>query len=155
MSADENGQPYCNNCQITIYRNVAVCANVLPVKGDKVLLAVRALDPFKGTFDTVGGFVDPGETVEQCALREAKEETGLDMEIVELLGNYPDKYGDGTDLLSFAFIAKITSTLPPQAADDVAELKWFPITNPPLKLIGFPSAQRVLMDLKQWYLNQA
>ena len=44
-----------------------------------------------------GGFVEVGETVEAAAVREAREETGLDVELVELLGVYSDPARDSND----------------------------------------------------------
>jgi len=70
------------------YPKVAVDV-VLENKG-KVLLVQRALEPFAGKWALPGGFVEEGETVEQAAVREVKEETGLDIELEGLLGVYSD-----------------------------------------------------------------
>ncbi len=55
-----------------------------------VVLIERANDPFKGSLALPGGFVDIGETVAQAAIREAKEETSLDIELIRLVGIYSD-----------------------------------------------------------------
>ena len=54
----------------------------------KLVLIRRKNPPFQGHFALPGGFVEVGETVETAAVREAKEETGLDVEIIKLLGVY-------------------------------------------------------------------
>ena len=60
----------------------------------EVVLIKRANDPFKGDWAIPGGFVEIGETVEQAAMREAKEETGLDVELTRLVGVYSDPARD-------------------------------------------------------------
>lgn len=56
----------------------------------KLVLIRRGSEPFKGRLALPGGFVEKDETVEQAVLREAREETGLDVEIVRLVGVYSD-----------------------------------------------------------------
>lgn len=152
LTKDTEDNPYCAHCKLTIYNNVATCATVLPIKNGRVLLAVRGIEPFKGTIDVIGGFLKSGETLEAGALREAMEETGLKMKLGELLGGYPDTYGEnGTPLIGTAFVAEITDTKAPQAQDDVASLEWFELTNLPFERCGFESAKAVLRDLQKWY----
>jgi len=68
--------------------------DVVISNGTKVVLVKRKNDPFKGQWALPGGFVDFGETVEQAAQREVKEETGLDIELEGLLGVYSDPNRD-------------------------------------------------------------
>ncbi|MBU4075417.1 MAG: NUDIX hydrolase [Euryarchaeota archaeon] len=60
----------------------------------KLILIRRKNPPFQGHFALPGGFVEVGETVETAAVREAKEETGLDVEIIKLLGVYSEPSRD-------------------------------------------------------------
>ncbi|MGB8218042.1 MAG: NUDIX hydrolase, partial [Candidatus Methanoperedens sp.] len=60
----------------------------------KLVLIRRGNPPFKNYFALPGGFVELGETVEAAVVREAKEETGLDIEIIKLLGVYSDPLRD-------------------------------------------------------------
>ena len=55
-----------------------------------ILLIKRKTEPFKGRYALPGGMVEYGETVEKAAVREVKEETGLDVELEGLLGVYSD-----------------------------------------------------------------
>ncbi len=69
-------------------RPLAVDAIVLC--GDKIVLIRRKNEPYKDRLALPGGFVERDETVEQAVVRETKEETGLDTEIVRLIGVYSD-----------------------------------------------------------------
>jgi 8-oxo-dGTP diphosphatase len=61
--------------------------------GDLVLVR-RGVEPFKDSWAIPGGGVEAGETVEEAAVREAKEETGLDIELETLVGVYSDPKRD-------------------------------------------------------------
>ena len=81
-----------------------------------------------------GGFVDVGETVEQAALREAKEETNLDVTLMELLGIYSDPERDTRGhTVSAVYIASVdsTSATNARAQDDAKNLQLCDPTKPP------------------------
>jgi len=64
---------------------------IIPYTGNKILLINRSTIPFKGYWALPGGRMDPGETIEQTIVREVKEETGLDVNIVCKIGEYVEK----------------------------------------------------------------
>ena len=77
-----------------------------------------------------GGFIDIGETTEQAAIREALEETCLQVELITLLGVYSDPRRDSRGhTIGIVYIAQATGT--PQAADDAADTGVFHLTNLP------------------------
>jgi len=142
--------PHCKSCNITYYRNAKPGASVLPVKDGKVLLAKRGRDPFKGAYDIIGGFMEADELPEAAAIREAKEETGLDIRITSLLGIYSDQYGDGGDYtLNLHYLGEIIGG-EMKAMDDVASLEWVDIDEVPLSE-GFQNTRDGLRDLKKLY----
>lgn len=76
-----------DSCGYVFWNNpVPVVAAIIEYQG-KVLLARNAAWP-SGWFALITGFLERGETPEQCVLREVKEELNLDGEIVEFVGNY-------------------------------------------------------------------
>ena len=94
-----------------------------------------------------GGFVDYGETVEAAAIREAREETGLEVELIHLLGVYsrPDR-DERFHTISTVFVASAMGDI--QAGDDAAEAKFFPIHSLPEPL-AFDHAD-IIRDYIQW-----
>lgn len=67
---------------------------LIKTKSNKFALVKRLNDPFKGHWALPGGFVDYCEEVENAAIREAKEETSLDIELISLAGVYSKKDRD-------------------------------------------------------------
>lgn len=146
--------PRCSNCGITFYKNSKPCAGVLPIKDGKVLLSKRAIEPYKGKFDIIGGFLNEGEHPESGAIRETLEETGLKIKIISLLGIYIDQYGkDGDFTLNMHYICEIIGgDLQPQS--DVASIHWIDIDKVPTDE-GFENTKSALKDLQNWYKYQA
>ena len=89
---------------------------------DGVVLIRRGSEPFEGQWALPGGFVEIGETVEEAAMREAAEETGLAVEISRLVGVYSDPNRDPRGHnVSVAFLAQVLSGQM-QAASDASEV---------------------------------
>lgn len=87
---------------------------------DRLLLIRRAKDPFSDRYALPGGFVDLGETVEEAALRELMEETGIAGRIEKLIGVYSDPSRDPRQHnVSVAFLVTPID-LTPKAGDDAA-----------------------------------
>jgi ADP-ribose pyrophosphatase YjhB (NUDIX family) len=144
-----NDNPHCPVCDITIYSNVVGAAAVCIIQEGKVLLSRRAIEPFKGGYDLIGGFTVPGETPEEAAIREANEETGLEIKITSLLGVYSDQYGEGSYTLGVHCIGEIVGG-EQRAGDDAASLEWVSIGELPDETLttGFKNVRESLKDLK-------
>lgn len=97
---------------------------VVPSEEGQILLIRRASGPYEGQWALPGGFVEVGETLEDAAVREAGEETGLEVEIVHLVGVYsdPDRDPRGHNV-SCAYLARAQSG-EPSAASDAAEASF-------------------------------
>ena len=97
---------------------------------NKIALITRKNSPFQGAWAIPGGFLDVGkETVEECAVREAKEETSLKVEIEILLGVWSDPKRDPRGhTVSCVYISKPISPEEAgkgKAADDAKSIAWF------------------------------
>lgn len=81
-----------------------------------------------------GGFVDEGERVEDAARREMREETGLDVELVELLGVYSDPERDARGhTVSTVFVGRAAGH--PHGGDDAAEAAVYSPTTMPAPIV--------------------
>lgn len=95
---------------------------VVPSDGGRVVLIRRGSEPFADRWALPGGFVEVGETVEEAAVREAAEETGLVVEIARLVGVYSDPERDPRGHnVSVAFLVRVLSG-DLAAATDAAEV---------------------------------
>jgi len=96
----------------------------------KLVLVKRKNAPYQGRFALPGGFVEVGETVEEAVAREAKEETGLDIEIIKLLGVYSDPSRDPRGhTVTICFLAKGSGNL--KAGSDAKETGLFGLNEIP------------------------
>ncbi|MGE6226703.1 NUDIX hydrolase [Paenibacillus chitinolyticus] len=102
----------------------------LPKKKMRVLLIQRGEHPFLGKWALPGGFVRPGETTEQTARRELREETSVDNVYLEQLYTFSEPDRDPRSwVMSCAYMALIDSSQVKIAAgDDAAEAAWFDVT---------------------------
>ena len=129
--------------------------SVLIIKNGKVLIGKRGIDPGKGKQEIIGGFLNYGEDPKSGSIREAKEETNLDIKLIKLLGIYIDEYeyrGDTIKTLNHYYIGKIIGGKP-KAQGETVSLKWIPIGEIP-KNLTFKSEVLALKDLQKWYDKQ-
>jgi len=119
----------------------------------KVLFIKRVKDPFKGKMVFPGGFIKKGETVEEAAKREVKEETSLDIELDHILGVYSDPARDPRGhIMSTVFVGKISSNSynkEPVAGDGAAAVKWISIEDIEQEDFGFDH-KKIMKDFKEW-----
>lgn len=102
----------------------------LPEKSLKLLLIKRGNHPYKGHWALPGGFVDIDENLEEAALRELKEETGLDKLFLEQLYTWGDVGRDPrTRVISTSYMALADAAkLPVKARDDADAAAWFSVS---------------------------
>lgn len=119
------------------YPRPAVTADCVVITKEtvpQVLLVERGNEPYKGCWALPGGFLEMNETTDQCAIRELKEETGLDVQEVWQIGAYSkvDRDPRGRNVC-VAYLAIIDVPKAVTGLDDAAKAQWFPIDAlPPL-----------------------
>lgn len=98
----------------------------------KVLLIQRADEPYKGCWAFPGGFLNMDETIEQCAIRELEEETGLKVYDVHQIGAYSKVDRDPRGrTITVAYLAIIDSPISVLGQDDAAKAEWWPLSALP------------------------
>jgi NAD+ diphosphatase len=138
----------CGACGFVGYANSAPCACAIVEDGrGRILLARRAVEPFRGLWDIPGGYLEEHEHPLDGLRRELLEETGLTVEPERFVGCFMDTYGDAPDAtatLNLVWTVRVVAG-EAVAADDVAELRWFsPDGLPQAAELAFTSMPSVL-----------
>ncbi len=96
-------------------------------ENETVVLIRRRNPPYQNHWALPGGFVELGEKVEDAVVREAKEETGLDIKIIKLVGVYSDPNRDPRGhVISITYLCKRSDRAEkPRGGDDAKEAKVF------------------------------
>ena len=123
-SFDKKMRRTCDNCGFIHFRDPKVAVAVFVVDDDRILLVKRAMEPGRGKWALPAGFVDYGEDPREAAVREVEEETGLSVELTELVDVLPgDTPGQGASIVIVYAARPLDGTL--AAADDVDEARFF------------------------------
>jgi len=133
----------CPACGGLEFRNPIPVAGVLVVRDGRVLLTRRSIEPRDGFWAFPGGFVERGETVEEAALRETREEVGLGARITGIVGmpfSIPER---GQVVIAF----RGESEGEPRAASEVSEVGWFAPEEIPWDSIAFETTTQALRAL--------
>lgn len=85
---DDKERLVCNGCGFVNYVNPKIVVGAVTEWEGKILMCRRAIEPRKGFWTLPAGFMEEGETTEQGAAREAREEANADLEILSLLAVY-------------------------------------------------------------------
>ena len=152
----------CSSCHFVFYNNPAPATTAVIFRQKQsgsfqqyeILLAKRAKDPQKDMWDLVGGFAEPGETIDEAMLREIEEETGVVGVIDSYLGSTPDVYGDySAPTLNFLFAIQLPIDAQTKPQDDVSELAWFELDKIPQPL-AFKNCTIALDSFREKVLTQ-
>jgi NADH pyrophosphatase NudC (nudix superfamily) len=136
-------RPTCPRCGFADYRNPKPCVEALVEQDGRLLLGRRGIEPSKGMWDILGGFMHAGESVEEALRREVHEESGLHVRMGRFLGSFPGSYGGLQEaIIVLCFTARPEGgSLTP--ATDVAELCWFAPEDLPRDM-AFPHQRGVI-----------
>lgn len=132
----------CPSCGYGAFYNpkpVACAITATPDNG--ILLLRRGFQPSRGSWSMPGGFVDLGESVEDAAIRETKEEIGVEIEIRNLVG----VYSRSTDRIVVVVYAARTEGTPVRT-EEALEVHAFRPTTIPWDELAFWSDDRALRD---------
>jgi 8-oxo-dGTP diphosphatase len=141
-------RPTCPDCGFIFYFNPVVGAGALVETEGRVVLVRRGVEPKVGLWCLPSGYVEADELVEQAVVREMKEETGLDVEIDDMLGVYSFGREPQTGVLVLYAAHTVGGEL--RAGDDAAEVGLFaPDELPPEESIAFGTHLQALRDWRR------
>lgn len=131
----------CESCGEEYWANAIPAVQGILEREGRVLLARRGREPRLGFWDLPGGFLHETERAVDGLRREFREETGLDVEAVQLLRIDIEPYA-GRHVFSVTWLVRGDGD--PVADDDVAELRWFAADE--LPELAFPGQNLVLAE---------
>jgi ADP-ribose pyrophosphatase YjhB (NUDIX family) len=140
----------CPRCGAVVekYRNPFPTVDIIIEIEGGIVLIQRKKPPYGWAIP--GGFVDYGETLEAAAVREAGEETSLDVELVSQLGAYSEPDRDPRQhTISFVYIARAEGI--PRAADDASDARIFKMDMLPENLAF--DHDRILRDYYERFVS--
>ena len=128
---DGNKRYHCIHCKSIHYQNPKPTATLIVPKNNKILFVRRAYEPAKGCWSLPGGFLEMGETLEEGALRELKEETNLKGEVSKLLGTCSHFNSIFGDVLLIGLEVKVEIWDKLKTGDDAYDATFFEINKCP------------------------
>ena len=143
----------CEKCHFEYYKPVvaATVALIFDYEG-RLLVTRRKNDPEKDTLDLPGGFVDFGETIEECVVREIKEEANIDIEVEKYLFCVPNTYiYSGFDVKTLDFViscrAKNINDIAAEKSE-ISDLYFISIPDLDPENFGLTSIKEVIRRIK-------
>ncbi|WP_170854560.1 NAD(+) diphosphatase [Azotobacter beijerinckii] len=133
---------HCPRCEVQHYPRLSPSMIVLVTRGDEVLLA-RSPHFASGVYSTLAGFVEPGETVEQCVVREVREEVGVEIRNPRYIASQSWPFPHS---LMLGFHAEYAGGEIVPQPEEIEDARWFALTDLPT-LPSTYSIARYLIEL--------
>lgn len=132
----------CSGCRQIAYENPLPVVSIMVANDHReILLVKREREPSKNMWCFPIGFAESGESIQEAALRELKEEAGIDGRIVQIIDVGSEENAMYGELLIVTFEAEKTGGIE-TAGDDACDVGYFPATN--LPRLAFSSQERAL-----------
>jgi ADP-ribose pyrophosphatase YjhB (NUDIX family) len=132
----------CEGCGFVFYLGPKLVAGAIAELDGGIVLIQRDIEPGYGKWTFPGGFVERGERAEAAAEREVLEESGLEIEVGEIVGLYTY---DGQIPAIAVFAAEVTGG-EPTPLDETMDVRSFPHDGLPWTEMAFPSTEQALKD---------
>jgi 8-oxo-dGTP diphosphatase len=136
------GRLVCEECGFVFYQGPKLVAGAIFELDGGIVLIQRDIEPGYGRWTFPGGFVERGERAEAAAEREVLEETGLEIEVRDIVGLYTYE-GEVPAIAVFA--AGVTGG-EPTPLDETMDVRSFPRDGLPWTEMAFPSTEHALKD---------
>lgn len=147
----------CKDCKFIYYFNSSASTIAIIINDKRELLvAIRAFEPAKGTYDLPGGFVDLNETGEEAVAREVLEETNLEVINVQYISSLVNKYiysDFEVQTLDLVYKCEVKDFQKLKAEDDVASLEFKKIDELNSDDFGLKSVKEVITRIQKMKIS--
>lgn len=146
LSSDGAQRPLCGGCGYVHYHDPKVAAGAIVRDDvDRILMIQRDIEPGLGLWTFPGGYVDRFEEPTLAAKREIREETGVEIELLELQGIYR---AQGSAVLLLVYLATLRDDSPPaRALEECRDCRFFSTSEIPWGQLAFPTTKAALDDV--------
>jgi ADP-ribose pyrophosphatase YjhB (NUDIX family) len=132
----------CQACGFIFFLDPKVATGAIFSLDGGIVLVQRAIEPSYGKWVFPGGYVDRGESLEAAAIREVREECGLDVRLTRLLGVYSTP---GNPVILIVYVGEVTGgTI--QVDEEGLHARVFAPSEIPWDQLAFPSTSEVIQD---------
>lgn len=143
LKAGDPARLVCTACEFVFYLDPKVAVGtIIADEEDRIVLVRRAIEPGYGLWVFPGGYVDRGEELTAAALREAREECGLEVELDGLVNIY--SYTGATPIIVVYAARAVSGEL--CSDEECLEARRFTATDIPWDLLAFRSTSEALRD---------
>ena len=150
LKSTEPERPVCTRCGFIYYLDPKIAVGtIIKVAGDRIVLVRRAIEPGYGRWVFPGGYVDRGEPLTTAAVREAREECGLDVRLDGLVNIY--SYPGRTPVIVVYAATAIGGTL--CIDEECLETAEFDASAIPWDDLAFRSTHEALQDYMAGFLH--
>jgi ADP-ribose pyrophosphatase YjhB (NUDIX family) len=139
----------CLNCSFIFYQDPKVVASTLFTFEGGIVLLKRGVEPALDKWVFPGGYVDRGETVQDAAVRETREECQVEVELGPLLNVYSYRRSPSVIVV---YTAQVLSGKP-AAGDECVEARTFAVEKIPWDDLAFDSTKDALKDYIKLYMK--
>ncbi|MEW5702933.1 MAG: NUDIX hydrolase [Candidatus Zixiibacteriota bacterium] len=136
----------CPDCDFVYYHNPVPAAGGVIHRNGAICLVRRAVEPRKGHWSLPAGFMEYNEAPRECARREIREETGLDVTVGDVLGVYCGFDDPRQHAVLIVFWTRELTWQAPVAGDDADAIEFFPPSAIPDD-IAFRAHREALQDV--------
>lgn len=142
LPTEDRPRLVCTNCGRILYDNPKIVTGAIPRQDGKVVLLRRGVEPRRGTWTFPGGYMEMGETTEEAAIRETREETGLEVRLTSLLNVYSRPQ---VGVVVIVYLARVLRG-EPLLGRETQEIKAFDPGDIPWDDLSFPTTRWALAD---------